>query len=251
MKSLSDLQADIAISLATTGAKIKGDYPDNAWGIMLAHFDSCVAVYRHAKVETKNQGLQRDHVTNQTENVNDGDWEAWNEDNPNIPNITHSPVIYVATLDACNYFADPPPPLRDCLSVLANGGELSDEDLPIFLLMYGEFRSHLAIFHSWDPDVDELERVRRAGKNNNYRLMRYAAQFLSDEFKADEGLTMEAARNVFVIHIVNVINESETLPEGLTKEDFEKFLGNPDRHGPRLKKQFGQNLTRPKLKDWL
>jgi hypothetical protein len=251
VKSLSDLLADMSINLVTTGARIEASYPDNTWGTMLAHFDSCVAVYRAAKVETKKQGLQRDYITSQASDKNDGDWDAWNEDNPDIPVLPHNPVTYEASVDACAYFADPAPALRECLSGLANGDELPGDDWPIFLLMYGEFRAHLAVLHARDPDVDEMDVQRGARKNNNDHLMRYAASFLSDEFETHDGLTMEAARNVFVDHVVNIVEGSAAPPDGWALEDFRKFLGKPDRFGPRLKKQFGQNLTQPKLKDWL
>ena len=70
---------------------------------MLAHYDSCVEVYRHAKVETKDQGRKQDYYSSLSKDDNDGDWEAWNEDNPNIP---HNPVIFEASQDVCRYFSD-------------------------------------------------------------------------------------------------------------------------------------------------
>jgi hypothetical protein len=144
MKGLAELQKDIAIneSCFDCDTGTRADYPDNDWGIMLAHYDWSAHVYRFARVETKEQSLRRDHVTILSDDDNDDDWIAWNEDNPNIPTIPHNPVIYKATLEACRYFSDPPLPLRNCLSVLANGGELPDDDWPYFVLMYAEFRGH-------------------------------------------------------------------------------------------------------------
>jgi hypothetical protein len=64
-------------------------------------------------------------------------------------------------------------------------------------------------------------------------------------------MTMEAARNVFGIHIKNILNGSESPPEGWNKEEFAVFLGKSDKDEPLLKKQYGQNLTKNKLKDWI
>jgi len=252
MKSLDDLKTDAAINLGTTGAKIQASYPDNEWGIILAHYDSCVAVYRHAKVETKDQGLQRDYVTSKAKNESDGDWEAWNEDNPDIPVIPHNPATHEASHDACAYFATPPPPLRDCLSVLANDGELADDDWPHFLLMYGEFRAHLAVLHARDPDVDDLARQRGSRWKNKDHLKRYAAQFITDALASDEYSRMEDARNSFLAHVLDIVDGKTNPPEGWNKEAFQEFVGKRDRMGGRrLKPQYGQKLTQPKLEKWL
>lgn len=251
MKSLSDLQADTAINLATTGAEIKGGYPDNEWGIMLAHFDSCVAVYRHAKVETKNQGLQRDYVTSQARNMNDGNWGAWNDDNPDTPTLPHHPVTYEASVDACAYFADPPPPLRDCLSVLANGGELSEEDWLIFLLMYGEFRGHLSVLHARNPDVDALAPQRGARKYNRDRHKAYAALFIKGQLENHRAPSVAKARPTFLTHVGLILDGYDLPPEGWTKEDFIEFIQNPDAEVRRLKKAYDQNMTLKEIQKWV
>jgi len=251
LKSLSDLITDTVFNLRTTGVKIETDYPGNEWGVMLTHFDSCVAVYRYAKVETKDQGLKQKHVSSQAKNENDGDWEAWNKDNPNIPNIPHNPVIFEASRNACAYFADPPPPLRDCLSILTNGGKLSDDDWPSFLLMYGEFRAHLAALHARNPDVDELASRREARRNNKDHLKRYAAKFISVSLNSGQYKKMEDARNSFLGHVIEVVDGQRAPPEGWTKEQFQEFLGEPDHIERRLKAQYGEKLTRPKLEKWL
>jgi hypothetical protein len=161
MKSLADMISDIAINNSVFGGDIQvgTTYPDNDWGIIFAHFESSVFVYQFARVETKDKGLRRDHFTSLATDPKSEDWAEWNDQNRNIPTIPHNPVIYEATKSACEYFADPPSSLRKCLSILAAEDGLSDEDWPTFLLMYGEFRGHLAVLHSRDATVDELEQI--------------------------------------------------------------------------------------------
>jgi hypothetical protein len=253
MKGITDLLEDIKINIRVFGGGKKvssTDYPDNEWGIMLAHFDSSAHVFGGVNAESKQQALQQEYFSSLSQGTGREVWEMWKDQNPDLPTIPHDPAFYDATVQACEYFANPLDDLRKCLAVLADGGSLSKSDWPVFVLMYAEFRQHLAILHSRDPDVDPLKRERSARKNNNDKLMRYAATFISGELDAHKGMKMENARNVFAHHVQQILEDQISLPNDWTEDEFKIFLGEPDQHGARLKKQFGQDLTRKKLKDW-
>lgn len=254
MKSLSDLKTNIAINNTCFDGDIEvgtTEYPDNEWGIMLAHYDSCVRVYRSARVETKEQSLRRDQVAGLSNDHNADDWDKWRKDNPNLPIIPYNSATYKDVLVAIEYFSNPPPPLRDCLVALTTGEALADDDWPYFLLMYGEFREQSAMIDAWEADFDELHSQRSRRKNNNDRYKTYVAEFIAYQLEVKKAPSMASARVVLVNHIRQVLSEEFPPPDGWQREEFAKFLGLSNDDGLRLKKQFGQNFTKTQIEKWL
>jgi hypothetical protein len=255
MYAIDSLKTDINITLALMGDTPlrKKAYPDNEWGIALRHFDVMTTWFGMARMEGKEDSLRRKTINEENpEKEEMTSWEKWQEDNPNLFSIPNIPILHDAMEKALAFCKAPPPPLRECLEHLADGHELVQDDLFVFLQMYAEFISSVEILYSWNPEEgDPLNHLRGAReKTNRDRWKIYAAKQISNIMK-ETGIPIQDARDAFAADVKQTILQ-KTCPDGWSVEDFQIFLSAPadDKKTARLSKSYGQNLTQKQLDKW-
>jgi hypothetical protein len=250
MPTAERLQADAnhLIGFMHDGETINRVYPNNEWGETLRHYDSHIEFYGIAHLETKEESIHRDASKRHSEK--EESWAQMHQNDPTLPSILYLESTYEAMKQALKFFQSPPESIRDCLVRLADGNHLHHEDLFVFLQTYAEFISATEVLNASDPSVDSMAAARGGWANNRKRWRLYAAERVHD-IKQTDGLTIQEARDAFAAEIKTALSE-KSFPKGWSKEDFEEFLGEPDKSGTaNLRKAYGQNLTLPAIEKLL